>query len=125
MSDTGIGAAVRRKEDYRFLTGNGRYVDDMTLPSQNYAAFVRSPHAHATIKSVDTGKAAAAPGVIAVLTGADVAADGLGGLICGWTVTDKHGEPMKAPAHPVLAADTVRYVGDQVEIGRAACRERV
>ncbi len=116
MSDTGIGAAVRRKEDYRFLTGNGRYVDDMTLSSQNYAAFVRSPHAHATIKSVDTGKAAAAPGVIAVLTGADVAADGLGGLICGWTVTDKHGEPMKAPAHPVLAADTVRYVGDQVAI---------
>lgn len=115
-SETGIGASVRRKEDKRFLTGKGRYLDDINLPGQTYAYFVRSPHAHAKIKSVDTKAAAASPGVVMVLTGADVAADGIGGVICGWTVTDKNGEPMKAPAHPILAADTVRYVGDEVAI---------
>ncbi len=116
MSETGIGASIRRKEDQRFLTGAGRYLDDINVAGQTYAHFVRSPHAHAGILSIDTTAAAAAPGVLAVLTGKDVADDGLGGVICGWTVTDKNGEPMKAPAHPLLAVDTVRYVGDHVAI---------
>jgi len=116
MADTGIGASVRRKEDFRFLTGNGRYTDDINRPGQTYAVFVRSPHASAKIKSVDTAKAKKAPGVVAIFTGADLAADKVGGLICGWTVKDKHGNPHKAPAHPSLAVDTVRYVGDHVAV---------
>ncbi len=116
MTDKGIGASVRRTEDRRFLTGQGRYVDDINRPGQAYAYFVRSPHAHAKIRSVNTETAASAPGVVAVLTGADVAADGLGGLICGWTITDKNGEPHKSPPHPLLAVDTVRHVGDPVVV---------
>lgn len=113
---TGIGASVRRKEDFRFITGQGNYVDDINRPGQTYAVFVRSPHAFAKIKKVDTKDALAKPGVVTVLTGADIAADKVGGLICGWTVTDKHGQPHKAPPHPVLAATEVRYVGDPVAI---------
>lgn len=115
MSATGIGASVRRKEDYRFLTGNGRYLDDMNRPGQAHAYFLRSPHAHATFK-IDTAAASKMPGVVAVFTGADIAASGLGGLICGWTITGKSGEPHKAPAHPLLALDTVRHVGDTVAV---------
>ncbi len=115
MTDTGIGAAVRRKEDYRFLTGNGRYLDDMNRPGQCYAYFVRSPHAHATF-TIDTIAASKMPGAVAVYTGADIAEAGLGGLICGWTITGKSGEPHKAPAHPLLALDTVRHVGDTVAV---------
>ena len=114
MSETGIGVAVRRKEDKRFLTGRGNYVDDINRPGQAFAAFVRSPHAHAELNSVNTGAAEAAPGVIAVLTGADVAADGLGGLPCGWGITSKDGTPMVEPAWPILANGKVRYVGDMV-----------
>ena len=116
MTEQGIGAAVRRKEDYRFLTGNGHYLDDINRPGQAYACFVRSPHAHANIKNVDTGKAAKSPGVVAVLTGKDIADDGVGSLICGWTITGKDGEPHKGPPHPALAAETVRYVGDHVAV---------
>ncbi len=116
MADTGIGASVRRTEDYRFLTGRGKYVDDINRPGQTYAVFVRSPHAHAKIRKVDTAAAAKAPGVVAVFTGADTAADKVGGLICGWTVTDRNGNPHKAPGHPVLASDKVRYVGDHVAV---------
>ncbi len=115
MSETGIGAPVRRKEDFRFLTGNGRYLDDINLPGQCYAYFVRSPHAHATF-NISTGSAAKAPGVIAVYTGADIVKAGLGTLICGWVITQKNGEPHKAPPHPLLAVDTVRYVGDPVAV---------
>src|SRR3546814_4124254 len=75
MPDTGIGASVRRKEDFRFLTGQGRFTDDIDRPGQVHAYFVRSPHAHARIKRVDTAAAAKAPGVLAVFTGADMAAD--------------------------------------------------
>jgi carbon-monoxide dehydrogenase large subunit len=116
MNDFGIGASVRRKEDYRFLTGNGHYLDDMVLPRQTYASFVRSPHSHAKIRGIDTSAAKAAPGVVAIFTGADLAADSVGPLVCGWVVTDKDGNPHKAPAHPALAVDTVRYVGDQLAI---------
>ncbi|WP_374407430.1 xanthine dehydrogenase family protein molybdopterin-binding subunit [Hydrogenophaga sp.] len=108
-----IGEAVRRKEDYRFLTGAGQYTDDITQANQSYAVFVRSPHAHATIKSIDTAAAKAMPGVVAVFTGADI--DGkMGGLPCGWLITSTDGTPMKEPPHPILAIGRARYVGDAV-----------
>jgi carbon-monoxide dehydrogenase large subunit len=116
MSDTGIGAPVRRKEDFRFLTGRGNYVDDYNRSGQAYAAFVRSPHAHANIKSVDTAAASAADGVVAVLTGADVAEDGLGGLPCGWGITSRDGNPMAEPAWPILANGRVRFAGESVAV---------
>jgi carbon-monoxide dehydrogenase large subunit len=116
MSASIIGAPVRRKEDHRFITGQGRYTDDINRPGQAHAYFVRSPFAHARIRNVDTTAALKEPGVVAVLTGKDLAADKLGGLICGWMVTSKDGTPMKAGAHPALAVDTVRYVGDHVAI---------
>jgi len=114
MSQSGIGQSVRRKEDYRFITGAGRYTDDLNRPAQTHAYFLRSQHAHARIKNIDLSEASKAPGVIAIFTGADVAADGLNGLICGWTVHSKDGSEMKFGAHPILALDTVRYVGDHV-----------
>lgn len=114
--ETGIGASVRRKEDYRFITGSGKYTDDVQIPGQTYAYFLRSPHAHAAIRSIDRSTAQSAPGVIAVLTGEDLAADKVAGVPCGWLITDVNGEPMKEPAHPALAQGKVRYVGDQVAI---------
>ncbi|MFZ5931645.1 MAG: xanthine dehydrogenase family protein molybdopterin-binding subunit [Pseudomonadota bacterium] len=113
---TGIGASVPRKEDFRFITGNGHYTDDMNRQGQAHAYFVRSPHAHATIDAIDFADALDAPGVISVLTGKDVAADGLGGLICGWLVHSRDGSPMKTGAHPVLALSHVRYVGHHVAV---------
>ena len=80
MTEFGIGKRVLRTEDHRFLTGRGQFVDDLGLREQTHAAVLRSPHAHALIRSIDTSRAAAAPGVLLVLTGADVAGDGLGGL---------------------------------------------
>jgi len=116
VTATGIGAPVKRREDQRFITGNGRYTDDINRPGQTYAVFVRSPHAHAKIKRVDTSAAKASPGCITVLTGKELAADKVGGLICGWMILNKDGTPMKAGAHPALAVDTVRYVGDHVAV---------
>ncbi|HEY1748669.1 MAG TPA: xanthine dehydrogenase family protein molybdopterin-binding subunit [Xanthobacteraceae bacterium] len=116
MSATGIGAAVRRKEDQRFITGKGHYTDDINRPGQTYAYFVRSPHAHATIKSVDSGAASSMPGVVAVLNGAELAADKIGGLICGWMIHSKDGSPMKAAPHPALANNKVCHVGDPVAV---------
>jgi aerobic carbon-monoxide dehydrogenase large subunit len=113
---TGIGAPVRRKEDHRFITGAGKYTDDINRPGQTYAVFVRSPHAHARIKSIDTAAAAKMPGVVGILTGADLAADKVGGLICGWMIHNKDGTPMSAGAHPALADGKVRYVGDHVAV---------
>jgi carbon-monoxide dehydrogenase large subunit len=116
MTATGIGASVRRKEDQRFITGTGQYTDDINRPGQAFAHFLRSPHAHATIKSIDASAAKGAPGVLAVLTGDDLAADKVGGLICGWMIHSKDGSPMKAGAHPALAQGKVRYVGDHVAV---------
>ncbi|MGA7453190.1 MAG: xanthine dehydrogenase family protein molybdopterin-binding subunit [Rhodoplanes sp.] len=116
MSATGVGASVRRKEDFRFITGRGQYTDDIARPGQVYAAFVRSPHAHAAINHVDTSAAAAMPGVLAVLTGADFAADKLGNLICGWMIHSKDGSPMKMAPHPALANGKVCYVGEPVAV---------
>ncbi|WP_454719976.1 MULTISPECIES: xanthine dehydrogenase family protein molybdopterin-binding subunit [Cupriavidus] len=111
-----IGAPVRRKEDYRFLTGNGQYTDDIVLPQQSYGYFVRSPHAHARLRAIDKTEALASPGVIAVFTGDDIAADKVGGLPCGWLIHSIDGSPMKEPPHPVLAQGKVRHVGDQVAL---------
>jgi aerobic carbon-monoxide dehydrogenase large subunit len=109
-----IGESVRRKEDYRFLTGSGQYTDDIALANMSHCYFVRSPHAHARIKGIDKSAALAAPGVIGVLDGQDVAADKINGLPCGWLITSTNGEPMKEPPHPILAFEKVRYVGDHV-----------
>jgi carbon-monoxide dehydrogenase large subunit len=108
-----IGENVRRKEDYRFLTGSGQYTDDINLPNQRYAVFVRSPHAHAAILGIETGRAEAMPGVARVFTGQDVAGK-VNGLPCGWLITGTDGQPMKEPPHPILAQGKVRYVGDHV-----------
>ena len=116
MAENGVGASVRRKEDYRFLTGKGSYTDDLNVVGQTHAYFVRSPHAHATINSIDTAAAAAADGVVAVLTGDDLAADGIGSLICGVNVTSDDGEPHRAPVHSALAQGKVNYVGDHVAV---------
>ncbi len=116
MSVTGIGASVRRKEDHRFITGKGQYVDDINRERQAYAVFVRSPHAHANIKKIDVSAASAAPGVLGIYTGEDLAADKIGNLICGWMIHSKDGSPMKAGPHPALAQGKVRYVGDHVAV---------
>ena len=120
MSATGIGAAVRRKEDQRFITGKGHYTDDINRSGQTYAYFVRSPHAHAAIKSIDAKAASGMPGVLAVLTGAELAADKIGNLICGWMIHSKDGSPMKMAPHPALAVGKVCYVGDPVAVVIAA-----
>ncbi len=114
MVEKGIGQAVPRKEDRRFVTGRGRYVDDIRLPGQAWAVFVRSPHAHARIRRVDKASVEGMPGVLAVFTGADAEADGIGPLICGWMIHSRDGTPMKVGTHRVLATDKVRYVGDRV-----------
>ena len=110
----GIGQRILRKEDGRFITGKGRYTDDIKQVGQTFAYFVRSPHAHAAVGGVNIDAALAAPGVIAVLTGADVTADGLGGLPCGWMIHSKDGSEMKQPHHPVLADSKVNYLGEPV-----------
>lgn len=116
MGVEGIGARVARKEDKRFLTGKGRYTDDMVVPGMKYAYFVRSPYAHAKIQSIDVSAAKAMPGVIDVLDGKQLLADGIGNLICGWMIHSKDGTPMKMGAWRPLAHETVRYVGDAVAI---------
>jgi carbon-monoxide dehydrogenase large subunit len=110
--DQGIGASSKRREDIRFLTGKGQYTDDINRPGQTYACFLRSNVAHGTINGIDTSAASAAPGVVRVFTAADLAA--LGGVPCGWQVTDKNGDPMKEPKHPILAEGKVNHVGDPI-----------
>ncbi len=122
MTENGIGAAVRRKEDRRFITGRGQYVDDINRPHQLYAQIVRSPIPHGKINNVNVDAAKAIAGVVDVLTGADMAADGIGSLPCGWGVNNKDGSPMAEPGHPPLAAEVVRYVGDQVAVVLAETR---
>src|SRR5690349_959523 len=110
-----IGARIERKEDVRFLTGAGQYTDDVILPHQSYAFFVRSPYAHAKIRSIKADAAKKSPGVLGVFTGADLPAS-VGGLPCGWLITGTDGQPMKEPKHPLLAQGKVRYVGDHVAL---------
>ena len=111
-----VGSRVERKEDKKFLTGKGRYTADINLVNQTYAFFVRSPHARAKIKNVDTSKASKAPGVVKILTGKDLADDKIGGLIAGWKIVSQDGKDMKVPPHPPLASSTVNYVGDHVAV---------
>jgi aerobic carbon-monoxide dehydrogenase large subunit len=113
---TTIGTPVRRREDYRFLTGQGTYTDDIDRPHQLYAYILRSPHAHARIVGIDVSAATTAAGITAVYTGKDIAAAGVGGLPCGWQIHSKDGNPMVEPPHPVLAIDRVRHVGDPVAV---------
>src|SRR5258708_2515778 len=126
MGSFGIGASVRRKEDLRFLTGKGKYTDDINRPGQLQACLLRSPHAHAEIAGIDTTKAMAAPGVAAIFTGADLQAPDLklGGLPCGWLITSKDGSPMAEPMRPMLAQGKVRHVGDPVAVVVAETREQ-
>ena len=111
-SETGIGASVRRREDVRFITGTGNYTDDLNQPGQLYAVFCRSPHARALITSIQTEDALAVEGVVSVLTGADMVADGLGDLPCGWMVKSKDGTDMRSAPHPPMGAERVNYVGE-------------
>ncbi len=111
----GIGQPVPRTEDPRFLKGRGRYTDDLAPPGLAYGYVLRSPHAHARIKAIDTEKAKQSPGVLLVLTGADIKAAGLGSLPCGAPPV-AFGGPLKVfmGLHPILAQDRVRHVGDPV-----------
>ena len=120
----GIGASVRRREDQRFLIGRGNYTDDFKRLNMTHAVHVRSPYAHARILGIDFTDAAAMPGVVAVLTGADMEADKVGSLPCGWQIHSKDGSPMKEPPHYPLARDRVRYVGDAVAVVIAETREQ-
>jgi carbon-monoxide dehydrogenase large subunit len=116
MGMEGIGASVVRKEDKRFITGKGRYVDDIKLVGMTHAHFIRSPHAHARVKSIDASAALEMPGVLAVLNGKELVEDKVGNLICGWAITSKDGSPMKMGAWPALAPETVRFVGQAVAV---------
>src|ERR1700758_3940379 len=112
MKQFGIGQPVRRVEDRRFITGCGTYLDDISRPRQAYAFMLRSPHAHARIRAVDTAAAASAPGVLAVFTGEDLARDGLGTIPCLSGVTNRDGSSSVMPPHPAIARDGARHVGD-------------
>ncbi|MEM8840259.1 MAG: xanthine dehydrogenase family protein molybdopterin-binding subunit, partial [Pseudomonadota bacterium] len=116
MGAEGIGARVARKEDKRFLTGKGRYTDDITVPGMKHAVFVRSPHAHAKINGIDKTAALELPGVIDILDGKQLTEDGIGSLICGWMIHSKDGSPMNMGDWRPLATDTVRYVGDAIAV---------
>src|SRR5437764_8651834 len=116
MGVEGIGASLVRKEDRRFVTGKGRYVDDIKLVGMTHAHFVRSPHAHAKVNGIDTSAAIKMPGVVGVLTGKEIVDDKIGNLICGWAITSKDGTPMKMGAWPAMAPETVRFVGQAVAV---------
>jgi len=114
LKNSGIGASSVRREDVRFLSGTGHYTDDINVPGQKYAHFRRSDIAHGTLDAIDSTAAAAMPGVVRIFTGEDFAE--VGGLPCGWQVTDRFGEPMKEPGHPILARGKVRHVGDPIAV---------
>src|SRR6056297_3378881 len=111
-ADGGIGASPKRREDIRFLTGEGNYTDDINLPGQAHAFFLRSDVAHGKIKNIDTSAAEGMPGVLKAFTAADF--ESAGSIPCGWQVTDRFGEVMKEPRHPVLAEGMVRHVDDPI-----------
>ncbi len=114
MNKFGIGQSVRRVEDARFLTGRGRYLDDMELPRQTHGVVLLSSHAHADIVRIDTTAAAAMPGVLCVLTGADVEADGIGAFPTIYIADERGGPPGFRTLRPLLVHDRVRCVGDRV-----------
>lgn len=118
-----IGKAVKRVEDKRFLTGKGRYTDDIVLPGMLYAYIVRSPYAHAKINNIDTSRAENMDGIVKIYTGKDIAESGINGIPTGWQVNFKNGDTMKEPPHPLLVADKARYMGDGVAVVIAESRE--
>src|SRR5260370_5669872 len=115
----GIGAPLRRVEDRRFLTGRGRFVADIELAGALACVLVRSPHAHAAIRRIETSAARASPGVVAVLTGADMATDGMAPMRSLWVIRSRDGSPMAEPPRFALARDKVRHVGEPVAAGLA------
>ena len=123
MDKFGIGQPVRRKEDARLLTGRGTYTDDIDRPGQAHAFVLRSPHAHARILSIDTGAARAAPGVLAVLTGRDAEADGIGRFPVMVEVPAKDGGKLWPTPRRILQTEKVRYVGDPVALVVAETRQ--
>ncbi len=106
-----FGSSIKRREDPRLITGRGNFTDDIKLPGTTYAAFVRSPYAHARIRSIDIAAAKAVPGVVAVFTGKDLVGSGVKPLPCGWLLPG-----IKVPPHMPLAADKARYMGDAVAV---------
>ena len=123
MGFEGIGASVRRKEDHRFLSGRGHYTDDINVAGQAHAVIRRSDRPHARLLGINAAAAKSAPGVIAVFVGADMEADGVGGVPCGWQIHNKDGSAMAEPKHPVLATEKVRHVGDPVAVVIAETRQ--
>ncbi|MHA1524581.1 MAG: xanthine dehydrogenase family protein molybdopterin-binding subunit [Alphaproteobacteria bacterium] len=119
MGKTGIGARSIRREDNRFLRGKGKYTDDINVLGQAYASILRSPHAHANIKNIDTS-GVDMDGVVAIMTAADF--ENYGGIPCGWQITSKDGAVMAEPKHPILAEGRVRHVGDPVAVVVAKTR---
>ena len=124
MQKFGIGQAATRYEDDRLLSGEGRYVEDVYIEGQCYAAFVRSQHAHAKITSIDTGDASSLPGVLAIYTVADLKAEGIGDIPCMAPASNKDGSNCIMPPRPALAEDRVRYVGDAVAVVIAESRSQ-
>ena len=116
MKQFGIGQPVRRVEDRRFITGRGAYLDDLSQPRQVWAYLLRSPHAHAGIRGIDTAAALSAPSVLAVYTGEDLARDGIGTIPCLSALNNRDGSPCVMPPHPAIARDRVRHVGDTVAL---------
>ncbi len=121
---SGIGDRPKRREDLRFLTGRGAYLDDLAYDGLTYAVVLRSPHAHAQIAGIDAREARAAPGVLAVVTATDAPADGLQPLLPTATANAQTGEPFAFAPQPVLAADKVRYTGEPVAVIVAETREQ-
>ena len=122
MTEMKVGKPIKRVEDKRFLTGRGRYTDDLNRPGQTYAYIVRSPHAHAKINGINKASAESMPGVVAIFTGEDTAA--LGGIPCGWQIHNRDGSPMAEPKHPMLAEGKARHVGDPVALVIAETKEQ-
>src|SRR6201991_2338567 len=114
LNKYGVGQPVRRTEDPVLVQGQGRYTDDLNLPGQAYAVFVRSRHGHGIIKGIDTSAAKGMPGVLGVYTGADLAAYGT--MKCAVPFKNRDGSEMKKPARYSLMTDKVRFVGDPVAV---------
>ncbi|TMJ23862.1 MAG: xanthine dehydrogenase family protein molybdopterin-binding subunit, partial [Alphaproteobacteria bacterium] len=120
----GIGAPLRRVEDRRFLLGRGRFVADINVVDALHCVLVRSPHAHARIHAIDVSAAVAAPGVVAVLSGEDMAADGIKAMRPLWVIASRDGSPMAEPPRFALARGTVRHVGEPIAAVIATTREQ-
>jgi carbon-monoxide dehydrogenase large subunit len=113
MASRIFGSGIKRREDPKLITGQGKFTDDLVLPGMAHLAVVRSPHAHARIKKIDVSKARQVPGVVGVYTGAEMKDAGFGGIPCAWVVPNSD---TKTPAYPPIAVDTVRYVGNAVAV---------